>query len=339
MYHVNWNQAAAAYSSLYFFIFLSLQFSILKFFITLFSGTMRLRRLKLGTHIDSEQMYHVYQNQAAAAYSSHYFFIFLSLQFSTLKFLVTLFSGTVRPRRLKLGTHVDSGQMYHVYQNQASAAYSSLYFFIFLSLQFSTLKFFVTLSSGTMRPRKLKIGTLVDSGQMYHVYQIQAAALINPFISSFFFLPNFQTLKFLSHFSHGTVRPRRLKLGTNVDSGLMYHLYGNLASAAYSSHYFIIFLSLQLSNIKNFRHIFSQELWGLEDWNLVHMWIMGKCILSGFALPVAIIAKCEEKIFLAQKNVIWRKQMAKKKIYRKNRHPNITDSGCLLPWFHTFTNL
>ena len=28
-----------------------------------------------------------------------------------------LFSGTVRPRRLKHGTHVDSGQMYHVYRN------------------------------------------------------------------------------------------------------------------------------------------------------------------------------------------------------------------------------
>ena len=49
------------------------------------------------------------------------------------KFFVTLFSGTERPTKLKLGTHVDSGQMYRVYQNQAASAYSSLYFFIFLS--------------------------------------------------------------------------------------------------------------------------------------------------------------------------------------------------------------
>ena len=49
-----------------------------------------------------------HRNQAAAAYSSLYFFIFLSLQSQTLKFFVILFSGTVRPRRLKLGTHVDS---------------------------------------------------------------------------------------------------------------------------------------------------------------------------------------------------------------------------------------
>ena len=164
---------------------------------------MRPRRLKLGIHMDSGQMYHVYQNQAAAAYSSFYFYIFLSLQFSTLKCLVTVFSETVRPRRLKLGTHVDSGQMYRVPES-GFCSYSSLYFFIFLSLQFSTLKFFVTLLSGT-------------------------------------------------------VRPRRLKLCTNVDSGLMYRLYRNQASAAYSSHYFIIFLSLQLSNIKNVRHIFLRN--------------------------------------------------------------------------------
>ena len=131
------------------------------------------------------------------------FSFFLSLQFSNIKIFVTLFSGTVRPRRLKLGTNVDSGLMYRLYRNQA-AAYSSLYFFIFLSLQFSTLKFLVTLFSGTMRPRRLKFGTHLDSGQVYHVYQIQAAA-------------------------------------------------------AHSSHYFIIFLSVQLSNIKNFRHIFLRN--------------------------------------------------------------------------------
>ena len=102
---------------------------------------MRPRRLKIGTHVDSGHMYHVYQNQAAAAYSSLCFFIFLSLQFLTLKFFITLFSGTLRPRRLKLGTHIDSGQMYRVYWNQAAAAYSTHYFFIFHSLQFSTLNF------------------------------------------------------------------------------------------------------------------------------------------------------------------------------------------------------
>ena len=125
----------------------------------------------------------------------------IQLTFQTWEFFVTLFSGTVRPRRLKLGTHMGSGQMYHVYWNQAAAAYSSLYFFIFLSLQFSTLKFFVTLFLGTVRPRRLKLGTHVESGQMYMYIGIRLLLLICPFISSFFFLSNFQHWKFWSHFS------------------------------------------------------------------------------------------------------------------------------------------
>ena len=208
-------------------LLVQLTFQTLEFFITLFSGTVRPRRLKHGIHMDSGQMYHVYWNKAAAAYLSLHFFIFFSLQFSTLKFFVALFSGTVRPRRLKLGTHVDSGQMYHVYPNQAAAAYSSLYFFIFLSLQFSTLKFFVTLSSGTVRPRRLKISTLMDSGQMYHVYQIRAAAAYSSLYFFIFLFLQFSNVKIFVTLFSGTLRPRRLKIGTHLDSGQMYHVYQN----------------------------------------------------------------------------------------------------------------
>ena len=95
-------------------------------------------------------------------------FFFLS-NFQTLNIFITLFSRTVRPRRLKLGTHVDYGWIYCAYRNQAAASYSSLYYFIFLS-NFQTLKYFVTLFSGTVRPRRLKLSTHVDSGQMYRVY-------------------------------------------------------------------------------------------------------------------------------------------------------------------------
>ena len=165
-----------------FFFLSSLQ--TLKFFVTLFSGTVRPRRLKLGTHMDSGQMYRVYPNQAAAAYSSLFSSVFFLSNFQTLKVFVPIFSGTVRPRRLKVGTHVNSGQMYRVYRNQAAAAYLSLYFFIFLSLQFSNIKIFVTLFSGTVRPRRFKLATHLDSGQMYRVYRNQAAAAY----SSLFFL-------------------------------------------------------------------------------------------------------------------------------------------------------
>ena len=69
-------------------------------------------------------MYHVYRNHAAALIRLFIFSFFFLSSFQTLKIFVTLFSGTLRPRRLKLGIHVDSGQVYRVYRNQAAAAYS-----------------------------------------------------------------------------------------------------------------------------------------------------------------------------------------------------------------------
>ena len=173
-------------------------------------------------------------------------FIFLS-NFQTLKFFVTLFSRSVRRRRFKLGTHMDSGQMYRVYWNQAAAAYSSLYFFRFLSLKFSNIKIFC--HTFLRNCVAYKVETWYTHGQWVDV--IRLLLLIGLFISSFFFLSNFQSLKIFVTLFSGTVRPRRLKLGTQVDSGQMYHVYRNQAAAAYSSFYFFSFLSLQFSNLKN----------------------------------------------------------------------------------------
>ena len=118
------------------------------------------------------------------------FFFLYNVQ--KVKIFVTFFTGTVRPRKFKLGTLVNNGWIYRVYQNQAAAAYLSLYFFIFLSLQLSNINIFVTLFSGTMRPRKLKHGTPVDNRCMYLVYRNLAAAAYCPFIGPFFFLSCFQ---------------------------------------------------------------------------------------------------------------------------------------------------
>ena len=145
------------------FFFLS-NFQTFNIFITFFSGTLRSRRLKLGTNVDSGQMYCVYRNQAAAALQEQPLFLhfFFSLQFSNIK----IFRHTVRPRRLKLGTHVGSGWMYCVYQNKAAAAYLSI--FSFSNIQ--TLKILVTLFSGTVRPRGLKCGAHMDNWWIYCVY-------------------------------------------------------------------------------------------------------------------------------------------------------------------------
>ena len=98
--------------------------------------------------------------------------------------------------------------------------HSFIFSFFFLSnFQIHVLNIFAALFSGTVRPRRLKLVTHMDNGGTYHVYRNHAAALIHPFIFSFFFLSNFQALKiFVSVFSE-TVRPRRLKLHTNMNSG------------------------------------------------------------------------------------------------------------------------
>ena len=127
---------------------------------------MRPVKLKLDTHLDNGWMYRVYCRCIVYLSLISLFFFLSNVQ--KLKNFVTVFSGTVRPRKFKLGTLVDNGWMYHVYQNQA-AAYLSLYFFIFLSLQLSNIYIFVTLFSGIVRPRKFKLGTHVDNQCMYRV--------------------------------------------------------------------------------------------------------------------------------------------------------------------------
>ena len=190
------------------FFFLS-NFQTLKFFVTLFLGTMRPRRLKLHTLVDSGQMYRVYWNQAAAPIRPFIFYFFFLSNFQTLIFFVTLFSGTVRPRRLKLVKHVKSGWMYVSYVlKSCSCSYSSLYFFICLSLQFSNIKKFRHTFLRNYEARRLKLVTHVDSGKMYRVYRNQAAAA---YLSLYFFifLSNILILKVFVTFFSGTVRPRR----------------------------------------------------------------------------------------------------------------------------------
>ena len=124
------------------FFFLS-NFQTLKIVVALFSGTVRSIKLKLDTHVDNGWMYRIYRNRAVASYLSLISLFFFLSNVQKLKNFVTLFSGTVRPRKkFKLGTLVDNGWMYRVYQNQAAAAYLSLYFFIFLSLQASNINIF-----------------------------------------------------------------------------------------------------------------------------------------------------------------------------------------------------
>ena len=136
--YVKENQILPTYSSLNFFIFVSLIFSNIKIIKSLFSGTERYTQLNLGPHMDSRLMYHVYLNQAAGAHLFLYFFYFLSLEFQNINFL-SLFS--LRPTKLKLDTHMGKGLIYCVHQIQVARIYMFLYFSsFFLSLQLAKIK-------------------------------------------------------------------------------------------------------------------------------------------------------------------------------------------------------
>ena len=63
--------------------------------------------------------------------------------------------------------------MYRVYCNRAAASYLSLFFFS----NFQKLKIFITLSSGTVRPKIFKLSTLDENGWVYRLYQIRVVAL------------------------------------------------------------------------------------------------------------------------------------------------------------------
>ena len=242
----------------------------IKIFVTVFPGTVRPRRLNLGTHVDSGQMYRIYGNQVAGAYSSLYFFTFLSLQFSNIK----IFRHISQQLR-----SLEDWNMVHTWTVGRCIVYTRIRLlvlicpfissFYFLS-SFQALKF---LSHFSQEPWGLEDWNMVHTwtvGRCILYTRIRLLVLIHPFNSSFFFLSNFQTLKFFVTLFSGTVGPRRLKPGTHEDSGQMYRVYQNQRAAAYSSLYFFIL---------TFSSHFSQELWDLEDWNLAHTWTVDRCIV------------------------------------------------------------
>ena len=66
---------------------------------------------------------------------------------------------------------------------------------------------------------------------------------------------------------------------------------------------------------------------------------------TGFALPIAIVAKCEEIINLAQKILIWRQLLAKEKsqvnfiVWRRNRHLRLeVIASCRLMVINVYLN-
>ena len=159
--------------------------------------------------------------------------------------------------------------MYHVYWNQATAAYSSLFFFIFLSLQFPTLNCWSHFSRELWGLEDWNLVHTWTVGRCIMYTRFRLLLLIHPFISSFFFLSNFQHWNFSSNFSRELWGLEGWKLvhAWTVGRCIMYtRIRLLLLIHPFISSFFF------LSNFQHwkFSSLFSQELWGLEDWNLVH---------------------------------------------------------------------
>ena len=106
---------------------------------------------------------------------------------------------------------------------------------------------------------------------------IRLLLLICPFISSFFFLSNFQHRNFWWKFSRELwgLEDWNLVHKWTVGRCIMYTGIRLLLIHHFISSFFF------LSNFQhwNFSSHFSPELWGLEDWKLVHTWTVGRCIM------------------------------------------------------------
>ena len=150
---------------------------------------------------------------------------------------------------MKLSTHVNSGQVYRVYWNPATAAYFSLYFFSFLSLRFSNIKNFCQTFLRNCEAYKVDLIHTWPMGGCIVYTPIRLLPLICPRFPSL----QFSNIKIFVGLFSETVRLIKLTLDIYVDNGWMYRVYCNQVAASYLS--LISFSVLMFKNLK-----FSQEL-------------------------------------------------------------------------------
>ena len=100
---------------------------------------------------------------------------------------------------------------------------------------------------------------------MYRAYQNQGQELITLGITTFDRLYNTPFMKlFVTDFS-GTMKAVKLKLGTHMDNGLMYRVYQKQDQGLITLGVTSLDRFYNLPSMKNFRHIFSQELYRLQS--------------------------------------------------------------------------
>ena len=118
-------------------LFVHFSFSPSKFSATNFSSSMRARVFKLCIHIESGQVYCGTENKTAVIYFAFFFPISHSNVIYIGKFVTNISQELLQ---IEFGTNVVNHLLFYVKENQTPPTYSSLNFFIFLSLQFSNIK-------------------------------------------------------------------------------------------------------------------------------------------------------------------------------------------------------
>ena len=230
-----------------------------------FSGTTAPRILKFGINIGYDLLYCVKENQHAAAYHSFYLSIFLSLQAN---FLLQISHLLWEP---------ESSNFVYTWPSILGQKTKLLRFIFFpFSISHSNViyigKFVINISQELLHIEFCNLAQMLWIICCFMWKRTRLVLLILPLISSFFFLSNFQiSNNFISLFP-GTERPTKLKLGSHMDSRLVYHVYLNQAAGAYLFFYFFNFLSLKFPNIKFFVILFC-EAYKVENWYTYGQWV------------------------------------------------------------------
>ena len=87
---------------------------------------MKARKLKLGINMVNEWVYRAYQNRGQGPTTHRDLFLsrysHLCIYWLLIKNFITLFSGTMKTRKLKLGIIMDIGWMYRANRNRSQGA-------------------------------------------------------------------------------------------------------------------------------------------------------------------------------------------------------------------------
>ena len=151
------------------------------FSVKYFSATSRVRILKFGTKLHSDNLYCVANKQPHIP-------LFVHFTFSSMKISVIDISATIGASVFNFCVHLKIGKVYCVNENDNPHFAFFFQFFLFFP-SVTLIKYIWTFLSNT-EVRILKLSTKLHSDELYCVTKNSHILLISLFICSFIFLSN-----------------------------------------------------------------------------------------------------------------------------------------------------